>query len=90
MLFLGGSMMNREKLIEYLSSEINTHTTNISTFRAKLSFITLVGPFLLLSSFFIATKGVFPPVTLSALSVSGILTFEGSGVRRGVGSGLSS
>ena len=36
------------KLIEHLSKEVETHTNNLMTFRARVSFAALVGPFILL------------------------------------------
>lgn len=58
-------MSHEEKLIEHLSSEITTHSTNIMTFRARLAFSILIGPFVLLGSFLLATKGSIPNVKMS-------------------------
>jgi hypothetical protein len=41
-------------IIEYLSSEITNHTEYLSTFRSRIAFSVLVGPFLILGSFAVA------------------------------------
>ena len=58
----GGSPSNsdptamRDELITYLSSEIQTHSQYLLTFRSRISFTVLVGPFLILGSFLVAAK----------------------------------
>jgi len=51
-------MLDKDKLIDHLSTEIATHTTNMMTFRAKINFAVFVGPFVLLGSLMISAKGV--------------------------------
>jgi hypothetical protein len=41
-------------IIEYLSSEISNHTEYLSTFRSRIAFSVLIGPFLILGSFAVA------------------------------------
>ncbi len=50
-------MPNEDKLIEHLSSEITSQTTYLATFRARIAFTVLIGPFVLLGSFFVANHG---------------------------------
>jgi hypothetical protein len=45
-----------KELIEYFSKEIETHTNSLMTFRSRISFAGLFGPFLLLGSLLVATK----------------------------------
>lgn len=67
-------MGNQDKLIEHLSSEITTHTNYILTFRSRVTFTILVGPFILLGSFLIATKGSVASITFSdKWSILGII-----------------
>src|SRR5438874_12042666 len=49
-------------IVEYLSKEIETTTNNLMTFRTKISFAVLIGPFLVLGSFLVAAKGI--PISL--------------------------
>ena len=56
-------MAHEDKLIEHLSKEIETHTKNMMTFRARINFAVFVGPFVLLSSLMIGAKGVPRGVT---------------------------
>lgn len=58
-------MAYEKELIEYLSKEIETHTNSLMTFRSRISFAGLFGPFLLLGSLLIATKHV-PGTTVPA------------------------
>ena len=51
-------MEHSDKLIEHLSKEIETHTKNMMTFRAKINFAVFVGPFVLLGSLMVSAKGV--------------------------------
>jgi hypothetical protein len=46
----------RDELITYLSTEIQTHSQYLLTFRSRISFTVLVGPFLILGSFLVAAK----------------------------------
>ena len=43
-------MKYEDKLIDYLSKEIETHTNNLMTFRARINLAVFVGPFLLMGS----------------------------------------
>ena len=47
---------NHKELIEYLSKEIETHSGHLMTFRSRIGFVVLVGPFVLMTSF-LATSG---------------------------------
>lgn len=51
-------MAFEKELIEYLSKEIETHTNSLMTFRSRISFAGLFGPFLLLGSVLVATKNI--------------------------------
>lgn len=46
-----------DKLIEHLSKKIETLTNNLMIFRTRCNFAVFVGPFVLLGSVLIATKG---------------------------------
>ena len=48
-----------EKLIEHLSKEIQTVTETTMTFRTRIAFFVWIGPFLILSSIVVGTKGLF-------------------------------
>jgi hypothetical protein len=50
-------MPNEDKLIEHLSSEITTQATYLATFRSRIAFTVLIGPFVLLGSFIVANHG---------------------------------
>lgn len=52
------SKITADKLAEHLSAEITSYTAYLATFRSRMAFAVLVGPFLLLGSFVVATKGV--------------------------------
>jgi hypothetical protein len=43
-------MALEEKLIEYLSKEIETHTNSLMTFRERINFAVFIGPFVLLGA----------------------------------------
>jgi hypothetical protein len=43
-------MAHEEKLIEYLSKEIETQTNNLMTFRERINFAVFIGPFVLLGA----------------------------------------
>jgi hypothetical protein len=45
-------------IVEYLSKEIETTTNNLMTFRTKIAFAVLVGPYLVLGSFLVATRSI--------------------------------
>lgn len=45
-------------VIAYLSKEIETTTNNLMTFRTKIAFAVLIGPFLVLGSFLVYVKGI--------------------------------
>jgi hypothetical protein len=67
-------MSFEKELIEYLSKEIETHTNNLMTFRSRISFAGLFGPFLLLGSVLVATKhipGQVAPVSGNKWIVAG-------------------
>ncbi len=49
--------MNKEKLIDHLSKEIETLTNNTLTYRVRAAFTIWIGPFVLLGALIIATKG---------------------------------
>ena len=50
-------MPYEEKLIKHLSSEITTQAKYLATFRSRIAFTVLIGPFVLLGSFIVATHG---------------------------------
>ena len=50
-------MTYEDKLIDHLSREIETHTKNMMTFRARINFA-VFGPFVLLGSIMVSAKGV--------------------------------
>jgi hypothetical protein len=49
-------MQLEDKIIEYLSKEIETQTNNLMTFRTRVSFAALIGPFFLLGSLIVAAR----------------------------------
>ena len=51
-------MVHEEKLIEYLSKEIEAHTNNLMTFRERINFAIFIGPFVLLGSLLYSAKHV--------------------------------
>ena len=51
-------MAHEDKFIEHLSRDIANHTTYLMTLRSRMAFTVLIGPFVLLGSFLIATKGI--------------------------------
>ena len=51
-------MQLEDKLIEHLSKEIETQTDNLMTFRTRVSFAALIGPFFLLGSLLVAAKRI--------------------------------
>ncbi|MDE3018288.1 MAG: hypothetical protein KGI53_04670 [Nitrospirota bacterium] len=50
------AIRNNDKLIEHLTKEIVTQSEYITTFRSRLAFAVLIGPFIILSTFVVATK----------------------------------
>ena len=65
-------MQLEDKLIEYLSKEIETQTNNLMTFRTRVSFAALIGPFFLLGSLLVAAKRI-PKTTNTWLIAGGLL-----------------
>lgn len=49
----------QDSLIEHYSHEIQTLTSNIMTFRIRISFTVFIGPYFLLGSIIVGTKGNF-------------------------------
>ena len=64
-----GPLLHEDKIIEHLSSEITTQGANVMMFRARLSFTILIGPFVLLGSFLVATTEPLPNTGLSLLGI---------------------
>ena len=62
-------MAYEDKLIDHLSTEIETHTKNMMTFRARVNFAVFVGPFVLLGSLMVSAKGVPRGVTLDKRTI---------------------
>lgn len=65
-----------KEVIQYLSKEIETTSNSIMTFRTKIAFAVLVGPFLVLGSFLVAARSIpvsFQPGALGKLAIA----FEG-------------
>lgn len=48
-----------DSLIEHFSGEIKTLTSSIMTFRIRIAFTVFIGPYLLLGSIIVGTKGNF-------------------------------
>jgi len=65
-------MAHEHKLIEHLSKEIETHTNNLMTFRARVSFAALVGPFVLLGSLLFAAKRI-PSASNGRIIIGGLI-----------------
>lgn len=63
--------------IEYLSKEIETVSTYQMTFRARIGFTVLIGPFIVMGSVLIATKGklVLPASNTAFYSAAGLAAF---------------
>jgi len=72
-------MEHEEKLIDYLSKEIETQTNNLMAFRERINFAVFIGPFVLLGATLYG-KGI-PRLHLSALDLTArvelVLTFVG-------------
>ena len=63
-------MVQEDKLIDYLSKEIETHTNNRMTFRARINLAVFLGPFVLLGSFLAGAKGVPRGITIDGWTVA--------------------
>lgn len=59
-------MAHEEKVIEYLTREIETQTANLMTFRQRINFAVFIGPFVLLGATLYG-KGI-PRVHLGAMN----------------------
>jgi lipopolysaccharide export LptBFGC system permease protein LptF len=66
-------MALEQQLIEHLSSEIEAHSNFLTTFRSRIAFAVLVGPFVLLGSFLIGTKGAVSTKPISSSTVLSIV-----------------
>ncbi|HEY0546705.1 MAG TPA: hypothetical protein VGC91_15105 [Pyrinomonadaceae bacterium] len=64
-------MAYEEKLISYLSKEIETQTNNLMTFRERINFAVFIGPFVLLGTTLYG-KGI-PHINWGGLSVGVII-----------------
>jgi hypothetical protein len=51
--------MTQEKIIEHISNEIQKVIETTMTLRTRIAFIAWIGPFILLGSLLVATKGLF-------------------------------
>ncbi len=56
-----------EARIEHLTKEIETVAANVMTFRTRMGFTVLVGPFIVMGSVLIATKGEVAKPTVDLL-----------------------
>ena len=63
-------MAHEDKLIDHLSREIKTNTNNLMTFRSRVNLSVFLGPFVLLGSLLIATKGVPRVMAFDRLTVA--------------------
>ncbi len=77
-------MVQEDKLIDYLSKEIETHTNNLMTFRARINFAVFIGPFVLLGSLLIAAKGVPRGITIDGWTVAACIGLALSYVAMGM------
>ena len=59
----------KEKLIDYLSKEIETHTNYITTLRSRMAFVVLSGPFFVLGSYLVAKKDSTAPYVISTSTI---------------------
>ena len=66
-------MAHEDKFIEHLSRDIATHASYLMTFRSRVAFTILIGPFVLLGSFLIATKGTVPASRLGVDAIVAIV-----------------
>ena len=54
-------MANEDKLIDYLSKEIETQTKNLMIFRERINFAVFIGPFVLLGAMLYG-RGIIPRI----------------------------
>lgn len=66
-------MTHEDKFIEHLSRDIATQTSYLVTFRSRLAFTILIGPFVLLGSFLIAANGIVPASRLGVDAIVAIV-----------------
>lgn len=71
-------MEHRKELIEHLSCEITTHATNSMTFRSRLAFTVLIGPFVVMGSFLVATDGRVNSDAIEAIDARAVLAALGA------------
>lgn len=57
-------MTYEKEFIEHLSRDIASHTSFLMTFRSRMAFTILIGPFILLGSFLIATQANDPVISI--------------------------
>ena len=69
----GGVMKYEDKLIEHLSREIETHTTNMMTFRARINFAVFVGPFVILGSLIVGAKGIPRRIDFDGWTIAAVI-----------------
>jgi hypothetical protein len=55
---------NKKELIAHISSDIETLSTFLTTFRIRVAFIVVIGPFVVLGSFLVAKRGDLPGANL--------------------------
>ncbi len=67
-------MVHEDKYIEHLSRDIAMHTNYLMMFRSRMAFAILIGPFVLLGSFLIATKGTIPKNHIGVDAIVAIVT----------------
>ena len=60
-----------KEVIEYLSKEIETTTTNMMVYRTKIAFVFFLGPFIILIA--VVTKGVTFSLRLDAIAIVAIV-----------------
>ena len=76
-----------DSLIEHFSREIETLTSNIMTFRIRIAFTVFIGPYILLGSIFVGTKGNFTLNTDSVWTWLAIVVASTMFLSLGVASG---
>ncbi len=59
-----------KEVIEYLSKEIETNTTNMMVYRTKIAFVFFLGPFIILIA--VVTKGVTFSLRLDRIAIAAI------------------
>lgn len=72
------SEQEKEKMIDYLSKEIEVQNKNMMTFRTRANLPVFLGPFVLLGSVVIAEKRVPHSLHLDALSITAIVGLAAS------------